>query len=164
MSCDIADWIQRNRHRIKRLTTRIGTKYAEEMQQYDRARQVWEMAGRPAGFEPQKPGWRDRGDESVWVELRTANAAIDTLGECVIALADEGEVRDAIQVKGRRQSKAAINLMSTQTFITWMAQDFGIKAAETAWVTIEAARENKVPRSTNTDEIGPDDPVFIRVP
>jgi hypothetical protein len=61
------------------------------MQQYERARQVWEMAGRPANLQPQKPGWRDRDDESVWVAVSMANSAIDTLGESVIALADNGE-------------------------------------------------------------------------
>jgi hypothetical protein len=158
---EIAGWIERNRDRIKRLTTRIGAKYRREMSQYEQASRLWEMAGRPVGLEPEKPDWRDRGDESVWIAVRLANSAIDTLGECIIVLADDGEIRDAIQVRGRRQPRASISLMGTQTFIAWLAQDFGVKAAESAWMTIEAAREKKVP---DQDEFGPDDPIFIRVP
>jgi hypothetical protein len=171
---EIAEWISHNRHRIKRLRTLIGDRYAEEMRQYEQARTVWEMAGRPAGLEPRKPDWQDRGDEGVWVAVRMANAAVG-LGECVIALADDGEVRDAIVLRGRRQRQASINLMGTQTFIRWMAEDFGIEAAETAWQAIARAREDKVPHvrrdssqtsedSDDPEDLEPGDPVYIRVP
>ncbi|MBV8474148.1 MAG: hypothetical protein JO234_12090 [Hyphomicrobiales bacterium] len=157
---EIERWISANRHRIKRLETRIGFRYAQEMRQYENALELWESAGRPAGREPERPEGSDRGDESVWVAVRTANAAVE-ISESVIALADDGEVRDAIQLRGRRQRRASIDLMGTQTFIRWMAEDFHIDAAATAWQTIAAARENKVPSANESDAA---DPIYIRTP
>ena len=88
-------------------------------------------------------------------------------GESVIALADDHNVRAAIEARGRQKKKSSIDLMSTQTFIQWMAEDFAVEAALTAWDAIEIARQGKVP-AFNSDfdnpNRGADDPVYIRVP
>jgi hypothetical protein len=158
---EIAGWLTRNKYRIKRMKTRIGERYRTESNEYARACKVWELAGRPKGMQPKRPAWRDRGDESVWIAVRTANASIDTIASSTIALVDDGELRDAIEVKGRRLQAAAIDLMGTQTFIRWMAEDFAIEEAATAWETIAAARQNKVPPASGGQGVA--DPVYIRV-
>lgn len=154
---EIVGWYERNKFRIKRLETRIGRQYRAETEGYERALGLWEMAGRPAGFEPPAPGWRDRGDESVWIAVKTANDAIDAMGESVIALVDDEEIRAAIELRGRRRRPASIDLMGTRTFIRWMAEDFGVAAAETAWDTIARARKNRIPEHDDAD------PVYLRI-
>jgi hypothetical protein len=156
---EIAGWYERNKYRIKRLETRAGRLYRAETENHARARALWEMAGKPEGLEPAHPDWRDRGDESVWIAVKTANDALDTMGESVIALVDDGEIRGAIELRGRRQRTVAIDLMGTQTFIRWMAEDFGVAAAETAWDTIALARRNRIPEIAEDEA----DPVYIRI-
>jgi hypothetical protein len=163
---EVAGWVQGNRYRIKRLETRIGKRYDAEMRSYDNAMDLWRRAGSPAGLEPLRPDWKDRGDQSVWVGVNIANDALAT-GESVIALADDHNVRAAIEARGRQKRTASIDLMGTQTFIQWMAGDFAVEEALTAWDAIEIAREGKVP-TFNSDSDNPDggadDPVYIRVP
>jgi hypothetical protein len=43
---------------------------------------------------------------------------------------DDRDGRDAVKVL-----KTNADLVSTQTFVEWMAKDFGVREAETAWVT-----------------------------
>ncbi len=156
---EIGGWIERNRWRIKRLPTRIGKRYAAEMAAYKRSAELWRLAGRPTGLEPQRPDWKDLGDMSVWHGVHLASAAVEA-GEAVIALADDGEVRDVITARGRRLRGAAIDLMGTQTFLEWLVEDFGVQGADTAWETITAARGGKVPTYDKDDP----DPVRIRTP
>jgi len=158
---EISRWLTRNKYRIKRLETRIGNRYRLETDEYERACKLWDLAGRPVEMKPTRPDWKDRGDESVWIAVRTANAAVTKIGSSVIALVDDGEVRDLIEAQGRRQQAAAIDLMGTQTFIRWMAEDFGIKAAATAWDMIASARQSKVPEMLADEDAV--DPVYIRV-
>ena len=163
---EVAGWVQGNRHRIKRLATRIGERYDAEMQSYKNAMDLWWQAGSPARLEPLRPEWKDRGEQSVWVGVNIPNDALAT-GESVIALADDHNVRAAIEARARQKKRASIDLMSTQTLILWMAEDFAVAEALTAWYAIEIAREGKVPTfnpdSDNPDG-GADDPVYIRVP
>jgi hypothetical protein len=114
------------------------------MQSFENAMDLWRRAGSPAGLEPLRPDWKDRGDQSVWVGVNIANDALAT-GESVIALADDHVVRAAIEARGRQKKTASIDLMGTQTFIQWMAGDFAVEEALTAWDAIEMAREGKVP-------------------
>lgn len=141
---EISEWLKKNRYRIKRLETRIGVRYAAEMRNYQTAMTLWERAGSPAELEPVQPEWRDRGDESVWVGVNIANEVLAT-GECVLALADDSNVRAAIEARGRQRKRAAIDLMGTQTFIEWMAEDFSIPEALNAWDAVARAREGQVP-------------------
>ncbi len=161
---ELADWFQKNGYRIKKLTTRIGAQYALEMLGYEHSMELWRRAGSPPELAPVRPDWRDRGDQSVWVGVNIANDALAT-GECVIALADDRNVRAAIEARGRQKKKASIDLMGTQVFIEWMANDFGVDAALTAWETIRIAREGKVPTFGIGDQDGEaEDPACIRVP
>jgi hypothetical protein len=49
-----------------------------------------------------------------------------------------------------------VDMIGTQTFIEWMAQDFCVKEAETTWITLE--------RILGSDlDPGPsEDPVYVR--
>jgi hypothetical protein len=163
---EVAGWVRRNRYRIKRLETRIGKRYAAEMRSHENAMELWRRAGSPPDLEPLRPEWKDRGDRSAWVGVNIANDALAT-GEAVLALADDHNVRAAIEAGGRQKKKASINLMGTQTFIQWMAGNFAVEAALTAWDAIETAREGKVPtfnHGSDDQEDGADDPIYIRVP
>ena len=163
---EISFWLQSNRYRIRRLETRIGRRYAAEMWSYENAMDLWRLAGSPGDREPLHPEWKDRGDHSVWIGVNIASDAL-AAGEAVIALADDRDVRAAIEARARQKKAAAIDLMGTQTFIQWMAEDFAVEAALTAWDAIAAAREGKVPvfnaESGDPDD-GTGDPVYIRVP
>jgi hypothetical protein len=161
---ELADWFQQNSYRIKKLTTRIGTQYGREMLGYERSMELWRRAGSPPELAPVRPDWKDRGDQSVWVGVNIANDALAT-GECVIALADDHNVRAAIEARGRQKKKASIDVMGTQVFIQWMVDDFGVEAALTAWETIKEAREGKVPAFDIGDQDGEaEDPVYVRIP
>jgi hypothetical protein len=157
---EIGDWIRRNRLRIKRLETRIGRRYAAEMAAWENAVELWRRAGRPAGMEPQRPDRSDLGDRSIWHGVNSAQAAIAE-GEAVIVLADDSDVRAAVEAKARQQKKASIDLMGTQTFIEWLVEDFAVPGADTAWQTIAEARQGAVP---TYGEEGDTDPVYIRTP
>jgi hypothetical protein len=162
---EVAGWAQANRYRIKRLETRIGKRYDAEMQSYETSMDLWWRPGSPVGLEPLRPEWTDRGDESVWIGVNMADDALAT-GESV-ALTDDRNVRAAIEARGRQKKSASIDLMGTQTFIQWMARDFAVKDALTAWNAIQLAREGKV-LAFNPDideQVGEaDDPVYIRLP
>jgi len=155
---EIADWIDRNQRRIRRVETRIGRRYAADMQAWESAMDVWRKAGLPPEKAPPRPDWSDLGDRSIWFGISSANAAIAG-GEAVIVLADDADVRAAVEAKGRQQKKVAIDLMGTQTFLEWLVEDFRVPGADTAWQTIYEARSGKVA----TFEDGAD-PVYIRVP
>jgi hypothetical protein len=66
-------------------------------------------------------------------------------------------------ITGGRKARAAIkaledvdvDVMATESYIEWMVRRFGIKEAETAWMTIKAATEQKAPSAAD------DDPVHI---
>lgn len=154
---EISAWVERNRFRIKRQPTRAGRRYEREMDAYTRKMEAWERAGRPDGLRPDRPDWRDRADEGVWVAVR---AASDIIGQedCVVALADDRNVRDVISIEANRRQGASVDLMGTQTFIEWIHHDFGIGEAGTAWQAISAARRQRVPKRDDDDL----DPVFVR--
>lgn len=64
---------------------------------------------------------------------------------------DDRDARDAISAL-----RVDIMMIGTRTFIRWMAEDYHIAAAETAWQAIRIATGNKA-------DPGPDpDPIFIR--
>lgn len=157
---EIADWIGRNRWRIKRLETRVGRRYAAEMAAWANAAALWRLAGRPTGMEPPRPDWSDLGDRSIWHGINAAQAAI-AVGEAVIVLADDGGVRAAVEAKVRQQQQVSIDLMGTQTFIQWLVEDFAVAGVDTAWQTIADARRGAVP---SYGRKGDADPVYFRIP
>lgn len=134
-------WFKANKHLIRVVNTEIGKKYANDIR-------LWEMAGSP---EHLKPSSADLGEASVLDKIKTSRQILQS-DETFLVLMDDRDGRDAVKVL-----KTNADLMSTQTFVEWMAKDFGVKEAETAWATLE--------RILGADlDPGPaeDDPVYVR--
>jgi hypothetical protein len=114
-------WFAAKKHLIRVVSTEVGKKYTDGMT-------LWEMAGRP---EHLKPSTANFGDASVLDKIKTFRHLLHG-GEAFLVLMDDRDGREALRVL-----RTNADLMSTQTFVQWIAEDFKIKAAETAWVTLE---------------------------
>lgn len=136
-------WFDRNRNRIRIQATDAGDEYRKAME-------AWELAGRLPQL---RPSWTGRGDASI-LQVLDAAAKIVASGEAVVALVDDRKVRAALRVT----SKTDIDLMATETFLAWMAGRFGIAEAGTAWRAIELAADGKAPEAPE------EDPVYVRQP
>ncbi len=73
-------------------------------------------------------------------------------GEAVVVLVDDNKARIAIQL----ENQFDIDLMGTESFITWMHDRFRMPNAENAWAAIRIAAGNNVPDTRD------DDPVYVR--
>ena len=136
----ILEWYSANRHRLSVMSTSEGERYRREME-------LWRLAGMPADL---RPDWSDRGERSLLAVVKTLKSALEA-GEEIIVIVDDRDARDAISAV-----RADIMMIGTRTFIRWMAEDYHIAAAETAWHAIRIATGNRA-------DPGPDpDPVFIR--
>ena len=133
-------WFERNRSRIKVVDTTTGREFMNNMQ-------LWEMAGRPQGREPSTA---NLGEASILGKLEAIRETVAE-DQAAIVLMDDRNGRAAAKTL-----RLNIDLMGTQTFIAWMAEDFKIKAAETAWVTLEAILGKELDHGED------DDPVFVR--
>ncbi|MDB5553848.1 MAG: hypothetical protein JWL86_3832 [Rhizobium sp.] len=136
----IARWFAMNRTRVALLRT-------SEWERYEREMELWRKAGMP---EDLKPDWHDRGERSLLAAVKVLKAAL-TAGEEIIVIADDRDARDAV-----RAVRADIMLIGTRTFIRWLAEDFQVSDAETAWTAILSATNGKADPG---DDI---DPLFIR--
>jgi hypothetical protein len=136
----IADWFQRNQHRIEVLATPEG-------EAYQRAMDLWRLAGNPPALEPDRS---DLGERSVLGTIRSARTIL-ARNETILAIVDDRDARAAL-----RAVHADIDLMGTRTFISWLALDFGVAEAETAWPAIQIAFGGRA------DPGEEDDPVYIR--
>ncbi|KAA0695428.1 hypothetical protein DTW90_22970 [Neorhizobium sp. P12A] len=136
----VAGWLKSNRERITVLATVEGQRYEREMR-------LWERAGKPDDL---RPDWSDRGERSVFSAVQDLKAALAQTEEIVVIM-DDRDGRDAV-----RAVRADIALMGTRTFIRWMAEDFGIESAATAWQVIRMATAD------TADEGEEEDPVYIR--
>jgi hypothetical protein len=67
----------------------------------------------------------------------------------VIALVDDGRVRAAIKAL----NNVDIDLMGTETYLHWLAERFQVKEAETAWMAIRMAADDKVPAELDEDPV-----------
>jgi hypothetical protein len=134
-------WFAGNANRIHIKTTRGGEEYA-------RAMQNWELAGSKPEL---KPSWTGRGERSVLQVLEVVESVLED-GEAVVVLVDDNKARIAIQL----EHEFDIDLMGTESFITWMRDKFKMPNAESAWAAIKIAAGNNVP------EARADDPVYLR--
>jgi hypothetical protein len=135
-------WFATNKHLIRVVSTEVGKKYTDDTT-------LWEMAGRP---EHLRPSTANLGEASVLDKIKTSRHLLQG-DEAFLVLMDDRDGREALKVL-----RTNADLMSTQTFVQWIAEDFKIKAAETAWVTLE--------RMLGEDlDPGPaEDPVYLRTP
>ena len=137
----LKEWFARNANRIHIKTTREGEEYAKAMQN-------WELAGSKAEL---KPSWKSRGERSVMQVLEVVESVLAD-GEAVVVLVDDNKARIAIQL----ENEFDIDLMGTESFITWMRDRFKMPNAEHAWAAIRIAAGNNVPDTRD------DDPVYVR--
>ena len=137
----LKEWFARNANRIHIKTTREGEEYAKAMQN-------WELAGSKAEL---KPSWKSRGERSVMQVLEVVKSVLAD-GEAVVVLVDDNKARIAIQL----ENEFDIDLMGTESFITWMRDRFKMPNAEHAWAAIRIAAGNNVPDTRD------DDPVYVR--
>lgn len=108
---------------------------------------LWKRAGMPPDL---KPDWSDRGERSLLAAVKTLKA-VTAAGEEIIAIVDDRDARDAF-----RALRADIMMIGTRTFIRWMAEDFRVPGADTAWQAILAATDGKADPGADAD------PLFIR--
>jgi hypothetical protein len=73
-------------------------------------------------------------------------------GDAVVVLVDDNKARIAIQLG----HEFDIDLMGTESFVTWMRDRFRMPNAENAWAAIRVAAGNNVPETRD------DDPVYVR--
>lgn len=137
----LKDWFARNANRIHIKATREGDEYAKAMQN-------WQLAGAKAEL---KPSWKGRGERSVLQVLEVVESVLAD-GEAVVVLVDDNKARIAIQL----ENEFDIDLMGTESFITWMRDRFKRPNAENAWAAIRIAARNNVPDTRD------DDPVYVR--
>ena len=133
----VANWLSINRHRISVLPTPEG-------QRYDREMALWQSAGMPENL---KPDWSDRGERSLLDAVKILKTAIGS-GEEIIVVADDRDARDAV-----RAIRADIMLIGTRTFIRWLAEDFHVPGAETAWQAIQIASGGKADPGEDVDPL-----------
>jgi hypothetical protein len=137
----IRAWLTRNGERI-------GIQATEAGEEYRKAMEAWDLAGRPPHL---KPSWKGRGDASV-LQVLDAATRIIAAGEAVVAIVDDRKLRAAI----RLEERIDIDLMATESFIVWIAERFAVEEARTAWAAIEAAAGGRAPAAPE------EDPVHVR--
>jgi hypothetical protein len=137
----LKEWFAGNANRIHIRTTREGEEYAKAMKN-------WQLAGSKPEL---KPSWKGRGERSVPGVLEAVESLLAD-GEAVVVLVDDNKARIAIQLG----HELDIDLMGTESFITWMRDRFRMPNAENAWAAIRIAAGDNVP---DTRE---DDPVYLR--
>jgi hypothetical protein len=137
----ITKWLDANRHRVPILRTAEGERYEREMA-------LWRKAGMPGDL---RPDWSDRGERSLLAAIKVLKTALAS-GEEIIVIADDRDARDAV-----RAVRADIMLIGTRTFIRWMAEDFGLPGADTAWQTILASTDGRADPGEDVD------PAFVRL-
>jgi len=135
---DIVDWFETNKHRIKIQPT---TEFAE----YEKAMKAWRLAGQVPEL---KPSWAGRGENSILQILEGVEKSVED-GEAVVALVDDRRARAAIMTL----ENVDIDLMGTETYLHWLAERFQLKEAETAWLAIRIATDEKVPVELDEDPV-----------
>jgi hypothetical protein len=137
----LKQWFARNANRIHIKATREGEEYAKAMEN-------WQLAG----SKPQlKPSWKGRGERSVLQVLEVVEGVLQD-GEAVVVLVDDNKARIAIQL----ENEFDIDLMGTESFITWMHDRFKMPNSQNAWAAIRIVAGNNVPETRD------DDPIHLR--
>lgn len=137
----LGKWFQRNANRIHIVETHEGLEYSKAMQ-------AWELAGSKPEL---KPSWKGRGEKSVLQVLDVVETVLED-GEAAVVLVDDNKARIAIQL----ETEFDVDLMGTESFITWMHERFKVPNTENAWAAIKIAAGGNAPVGNE------DDPVFLR--
>jgi hypothetical protein len=137
----LKEWFSRNANRIHIKTTREGEEYVKAMEN-------WRLAGSRPEL---KPLCKGRGERSVLQVLEVVESVLED-GEAAVVLVDDIKARIAIQL----ENEFDIDLMGTESFITWMHDKFKMPNSENAWAAIRIAAGNNVPETRD------DDPIHLR--
>jgi hypothetical protein len=137
----LTEWFQRNSNRINIVKTHEGEEYSKAMQ-------TWELAG---SMPELKPSWKGRGEKSVLQVLDVVERVLED-GEAAVVLVDDNKARIAIQL----ENEFDIDLMGTESFITWMHEKFKGPKSENAWAAFKIAAGGNVPEPRE------DDPIYMR--
>lgn len=132
------EWFARNENRIHIKTTSEGDEYAKAMK-------TWQLAGAKPEL---KPSWKGRGERSILQVLEVVESILQD-GEAAVVLVDDNKARIAIQL----ENEFDIDLMGTESFITWMHEKFKVPNSENAWAAIKIAAGNNVPKPREDDPI-----------
>jgi hypothetical protein len=134
----LKQWFARNANRIHIKTTHEGEEYAKAMEN-------WRLASSKPEL---KPSWKGRGERSVLQVLEVVESVLAD-GEAVVVLVDDNKARIAIQL----ENEFDIDLMGTESFITWMHDKFKMPNSQNAWAAIKIAAGNNVPETRDDDPI-----------
>jgi hypothetical protein len=135
----LAEWFTENAQRIHVQPTIEGEEYRKAMTNW-----------RDAGSKPaSKPSRANRGDRSILSAMTVIDGLVQD-GEAIVAIMDDRKVRAALSVM-----ELDMDMMSTEAFVIWMSETFGMKGADTAWQTIKLIMGDNLP----TLRPGDDEPV-----
>ena len=137
----LQQWFAGNANRIHIKPTREGEEYAKAMTN-------WQLAGSKPEL---KPSWKGRRERGILQVLEAVESMLAD-GEALVVLVDDNKARIAIQLG----HEFDIDLMGTESFVTWIRDRFRMPNAENAWAAIRMAAGDNVP---DTRE---DDPVYVR--
>ena len=117
----LSAWFERNMDRIQIHHTMEGDEYRKAME-------TWRLAGGPPNL---KPSWANRGETSIFQAMKAIESILKD-GQAVLAIMDDRVGRSTL-----RGMNLDMDIMSTESFVVWMDEGFGVQGAETAWQTIK---------------------------
>lgn len=145
----LAQWLGRNRHRIRIMRTPTGEEYAKAMTN-------WTLSGSRPEL---KPGWTGRGDYSLLDILSVAETVVEE-GEAVVLLVDDRRARAAL----RQTENLDLDILSTRAFIAMLEMEFGMADAGSIWTVIEIAAGRNTKGKLKVPDLLPEDPIYVRKP
>jgi hypothetical protein len=137
-------WFSRNAGRIHIQPTRLGEDHARNMRN-------WVGGG---GRPEDRPVSRNLGELTIAALLPIVNQSIGA-GEALMLMVDDRAAR-ALLAQAAQTEGLDADIMATETFLRYIAEDFGQMKAATAWQAISLASGGRHPESPRTD------PVLIR--
>jgi hypothetical protein len=140
----LKEWFSENSDRIQVQPTPEG-------QDYDREMRNWVRGGR---IPEDRPRWRDRGERSMLDVISVAEQVVAE-GQAVLLLVDDRAARSML-IQAVRSGGLHADIMSTETFLALMEEDYKVAEASTAWTEIRIAAGGNEP-STLVD-----DPIYVR--
>ena len=135
---ELGAWFERNKQRIHVQTTDEGEQNREAMEN-------WRALGSPP---ERKPRSRGRGERSVLQVLDGVERLVAD-GEAVLAIVDDRKARAAIKLL----TEVDIDLLATESFLVMLVEDYHVKEAETAWLSINIACAGKAPPAPDEDPV-----------
>ena len=123
---ELAAWFEQNEQRIHVQTTVEGEKHRQAMQDWralgSRSERKPKIGGRPTLLQVLE------GPEKFVLD-----------GKPVLNIADDGIARDALKLVAIHYKHVDINLMTTESFLAMIAENYHVKDAEASWMHVKIA-------------------------